>query len=227
LWTYLPAAIAVVSTVVFLVLALAARGKSTLPLDFAISIALQRIDNPAFEAAMVLVSSFGNVPLNVLVLPAIVLGLWLAGSRREALFVIAAQGAALMTWLAKVAVARPRPGPDVVRVASALPDYGYPSGHVASYISLFGFLFFLVYVHSSRSVWRIVALTGLGLLVGLVGVSRIYLGYHWASDVVGGYALGTAYLVVVIHLYRTLRTKLTAPRAVESVSQPGEPPLNP
>ena len=75
---------------------------------------------------------------------------------------------------------------------------------MVSYVSLYGFLFFLVYVLVKRSWQRTAVLSVLALLVGLVGVSRIYLGHHWASDVVGGYALGTAYLLVLIEAYRLL-----------------------
>jgi membrane-associated phospholipid phosphatase len=227
LWVRVPAAVAAASAAVFIVLALVLRGAAGTTADVAITAGLQRIDHPAFAAAMMLVSAFGNTPLNLLVLATIVVGIWLAGSRREALFVVATQGAALLNWLTKLVVARPRPGPDAVRVASELLDYSFPSGHVASYVSLYGFLFFLVYVRCKRSAWRTAALTVLGLPIGLVGVSRIYLGYHWASDVVGGYALGTAYLVILIQLYRALRPAPAAPPAVESASRSRRAPLEP
>jgi undecaprenyl-diphosphatase len=215
-WAYLPAAVATSSAAVFIVLALFLRGASGMAADVAISSGLQQISHPAFAAAMVLVSAFGNPPLNVLVLSAILIGLWLAGSRREALFVIAAQCAAVLTWLTKLVVARPRPGPDAVRVASELLDNSFPSGHVVSYVTVYGFLFFLVYVRFRPSVWRTGVLTALGLLVSLIGVSRMYLGVHWASDVVGGYALGTAYLVVLVHLYRVMQP--APPPTEESVT---------
>lgn len=54
------------------------------------------------------------------------------------------------------------------------------------------------------------------LLVGLVGVSRIYLGHHWASDVLGGYALGTAYLVILAGLYRLTSRRVSAPTPAPS-----------
>jgi undecaprenyl-diphosphatase len=85
-----------------------------------------------------------------------------------------------------------------------LLDYSYPSGHVVSYVCLYGFLFFLVYALVTRSWQRTAVLCLLGLLVGLVGISRIHLGHHWASDVLGGYALGTAYLLLLVEAYRLL-----------------------
>jgi membrane-associated phospholipid phosphatase len=101
-------------------------------------------------------------------------------------------------------VERPRPAGESIRVVSALLDYSYPSGHVVGYVCLYGFLFFLTYVLLRRSWQRTVALVALALPIGLVGISRIYLGHHWASDVLGGYALGTAYLLLLVEAYRLL-----------------------
>lgn len=189
------------SSAVFLLLALVLRESAGTAADLAISGWIQRIEDPAFDASMVLVSAFGFPPLNWLALPAAVGGFWLAGFRREALFVAASAGAGLLAGVAKLATARPRPDAGVVRVAGELLDHSFPSGHVVSYVSFYGFLFFLTCVLFRRPVWRTGALLGFGLLVSLVGLSRIYLGHHWASDVLGGYALGTAYLAVLIRAY--------------------------
>ena len=191
----------------FLLLALSLRQAPGTGADLAITLAVQRVQLPAFARVMAAVSALGFWPWDWLILGAAVAGFWLAGFRRAALFLLAAPVPALLTITIKLLVARPRPGDDVVDVAGALHDYSFPSGHVVGYVSLYGFLFFLVYVLFRRSLWRTAALWLLGLLVGLVGVSRIYLGHHWASDVLGGYALGTAYLLVLIEVYRLTTIK--------------------
>jgi undecaprenyl-diphosphatase len=92
-------------------------------------------------------------------------------------------------------------------------DFSYPSGHVVAFVSLYGFLFFLTYVLFKRSVWRTAALGVLGSLIVLIGPSRIYLGHHWASDVLGGYAFGTAYLLILVEAYRltTIKPAVASP----------------
>ena len=190
------------SMVVFLALAVLLRRAAGSEADLAVSAGIQRLNHPAFEWAMVAISAPGYSPYNWLALPVAALGFWLAGFRREALFIVGTVGAGVISGLTKALVERPRPGEGVVRVFSELLDYSYPSGHVVGYVSLYGFLFFLVYVLFKRSAWRTAALSLLGALVGLVGLSRVYLGHHWASDVLGGYALGTAYLLILIQLYR-------------------------
>ena len=204
-------AVAAGSALVFLVLAVLLRRAAGSQVDLAVSTGVQRLNHPAIEWAMVAISAPGFSPVNWMIVPAAALGFWLAGFRREALFIVATAGAGVISGLAKALVERPRPGEGAVRVLGQLLDYSYPSGHVVGYVSLYGFLFFLVYVLFKRSVWRTAVLSLLGALVGLIGVSRIYLGHHWASDVLGGYALGAAYLLILIQLYRITSPELEPP----------------
>lgn len=192
--------------VVFVTLALLLRQAPGTAVDIAITRSLQRIDSPPFTALMVAISAPGYPPLSWLLLGGaglilVALRLW-----RESLFVLVTVGADLLTTYAKLLVARPRPDDDLVRVVSHLQDFSYPSGHVVGYVSQYGFLFFLLYVLARPSWWRTIGLTVLGLLIATVGISRVHLGYHWASDVIGGYAIGTAYLLVSIEVYRALVT---------------------
>jgi undecaprenyl-diphosphatase len=63
-------------------------------------------------------------------------------------------------------------------------------------------MWFLAYTLMKRSAWRTGLLVILGSLIVLVGASRIYLGQHWPSDVLGAYLLGSLTLVVIIWFYR-------------------------
>jgi undecaprenyl-diphosphatase len=194
---------AAVLAIVFVALALALRGASGTPIDRAVTFWVQQAEHPAFALLMLAVSLPGFWPWNGLFLGALVGGFWAAGLRREALFLSASAGASLLSALAKLLVERPRPASEGVRAFSQVFDYSYPSGHVVGYVSVGGFVFFLVYVLFKRSWRRTAGLIVLGLLVGLVGVSRVYLGHHWASDVLGGYALGSIFLLGLVELYRT------------------------
>ena len=88
-----------------------------------------------------------------------------------------------------------------------LTDSSFPSGHVLMYTAFFGFLMFLGYTLLKPSIARAVMLVILGSLVALVGLSRIYLGDHWASDVTGAYLLGSLWLAMSIALYRWGKTR--------------------
>jgi len=169
--------------------------------------ALQTIDSPLFTQAMVAISSPGFAPWTWVVLVGASVTLLLSGLWREALFVLTTEGAGMLAASIKPLVERSRPTPELVRVVGHLGDYSYPSGHVVGYVTLYGLLIFVLYVRFKRSWLRTAGLVVLGTLVALVGVSRIHLGHHWASDVLGGYALGTAYLLILIELYRLVVPK--------------------
>jgi undecaprenyl-diphosphatase len=190
------------SLLVFGALALLLRQAAGSALDLAVTRAIQGVSSPPMDALMWAISVPGWWPLETVGVPLAALGFFAARFRREALFVLLTAGSGFISNRVKVLVERPRPPADAVHVFSHLKDFSYPSGHVVAYVSVFGFLFFLIYVLFRRSLWRTLALWVLGFFIATVGLSRVYLGQHWASDVLGGYALGSAYLFGLIVMYR-------------------------
>jgi undecaprenyl-diphosphatase len=75
------------------------------------------------------------------------------------------------------------------------------------YVSLFGFVWYAAYTMLKRSLIRSLLLVFFGVLISLVGISRIYLGQHWASDVLGAYLLGGLILLGMILFHRWGRTR--------------------
>jgi membrane-associated phospholipid phosphatase len=107
--------------------------------------------------------------------------------------VVTMGGGSLLNILLKHYFQRQRPVLENPLVT--LSSYGFPSGHTMGATLLYGLLALLV-AHSSRWAWshRIFAFCGAALLIALVGVSRIYLGAHYLTDVLGAIALGLAWL---------------------------------
>ena len=169
---------------------------------------IQQIKNPAFAALMYWVSWFGYAPQNlimplVLAAPFAVRRLW-----TEALWVLGSQFASLVVLVLKDVVHRARPSAELVGVLAPLTDPSFPSGHVVQYTTLFGITFFLVYVLAPQSALRTAALTLLALPILLVGLSRLYLGQHWLSDVLGGYAVSVLLLVPYCWAYARWRLEM-------------------
>jgi undecaprenyl-diphosphatase len=208
--TRLVAGLALALLVFFSLLALALRGAAGTRIDLKITLAIQSLSDPLLTLIMFAVSLPGFWPWAWLIPAVLVVAFFFVGLRREALFLALTPGASLLGGIVKLLVERPRPSADAVHVFASLVDYSYPSGHVVSYVSLFGFTIFLFFVLFRPSWWRSLALLILGLLLGLVGLSRIYMGQHWASDVLGGYALGTAYLLLLIEAYHLSRRPAAA-----------------
>lgn len=194
-----------VITTIFLFagLALLARTQAYLDIDLFISRFLQSFDAPWFAALMAAVSWPGFAPQALLVIGIFSLLVFWLGEPWEGVVSLAATGAVqALNFLVKLLVARPRPSADLVSVVEELASYSFPSGHVMFYTAFFGFLYFLTFSLLRRSLRRTLLLFFFGSLVVLVGPSRIYLGQHWASDVLGGYLLGSLTLAVVILVYR-------------------------
>ena len=122
---------------------------------------------------------------------------------------------ALLNALLKIIVERPRPTAGLVDIIQAANGLSFPSGHVMAYIAFWGFLFSLcVILFKGLEWWRICLMIISALFVILVGPSRIYLGDHWASDVLGSYLIGGALLEVALWLYLTLKERGVLARKV-------------
>jgi undecaprenyl-diphosphatase len=129
-------------------------------------------------------------------------------SWRVFIFLASATGVALIvSWLLKLLVSRPRPDIELVRILVGTQGLSFPSGHTACATAICGFLFYLAprLVKTPAVIWLLRAL--LIVIILAVGVSRIYLGAHWASDVVGGLFLGGLLLYPAIVLYNKYRTE--------------------
>jgi membrane-associated phospholipid phosphatase len=200
--TYLLQAIVLAMLGGFAVLAFLANTVAYFPVDLTITHTIQLLNFAGFSGLMVGISWIGFFP-QVVALVLIIGGvLYLSGLHWEALFSILLAGAdQLANFLIKVVIQRPRPAADLVHVFANVGNYSFPSGHTMFYSAYFGMLFFLVYTLFRRGWLRTLMLVVLGGLVLLVGISRIYLGEHWASDVLAGYLLGTLLLAGAIRVY--------------------------
>jgi len=171
--------------------------------DLRITRFIQRFHDPYFHRLMVAVSwpgYFGRQFVVALCVAALLLRFRL--KIEAACLLISAGSIWLLTNAIKIIVGRPRPSPDVVEVYEHPATWSFPSGHVTSYMALYGFLFYLVYTLMRPSPLRSALLIFCGAMMGLVGVSRVYLGAHWASDVFGGYCLGFFWLALTINFYQ-------------------------
>ncbi|MDX6424392.1 MAG: hypothetical protein QOI67_1863 [Gaiellaceae bacterium] len=154
-----------------------------------------------------LVTAFELVTLagNAVVLSALVLAvgvvLWRRGRANDAAFlVVAFFGAEVVNGALKLAFHRPRPELAFLH----LETYSFPSGHSTAVTAVFGALAFLLWP-ATRTPRRRVALVAAAVcLIALVGFSRLYLGVHYLSDVLGGFALGATWLSLCLFVYAYL-----------------------
>ena len=178
------------------------------------------------EATVVarLVTFLGGVPFVALATLALVVFLW--GRRRRAGLVIGASvvGSGVITAAIKLLVARDRPALPLA-IDGAEHGFSFPSGHALSSLALYGALSYLAaqYLPTWRS--RVYVVTGLLTTAVAVAFSRLYLGYHWLSDVLGSWTLAALWLATVFTADRILAERRGRPagddgRVPESSSAP-------
>jgi undecaprenyl-diphosphatase len=162
------------------------------PIDTATTTFLHGLASPTLDALMVGVTGLGSsiVLASVAGLASVVLAV--RRRRAEAVFVaLALVGTLVLNNALKEAFQRPRPG---FAWAEALPEFSFPSGHAMNSFVTYVALALIAWRLGGRRVGTVALALAIALVVG-IGMSRIYLGAHWLTDVIGGYLAGALWLL--------------------------------
>lgn len=146
------------------------------------------------------ITFLGSVGWLTFIVCVLVIVLFLKKKLALALFYVCSSGiGALFNMLLKWLFKRERP--DILPIISE-EGYSFPSGHSMGSFIFYGSLAYLIIhlVHKKSLQWAAVILCGIFIL--LIGFSRIYLGVHYPSDIVGGFLAGGAWLLICIILFR-------------------------
>jgi undecaprenyl-diphosphatase len=175
---------------------------------------LHVLATPPLTTFFVIITALGS--LEIIVIVGVLVGVICAWQRQWlylGAWLAALAGGEALNQLLKNVFARPRPS----FVDPLLPESGYsfPSGHAMESFIVYGMLayFAVLALRSWRA--RTAVVCGSGLLVLLIGFSRIYLGVHYFSDVAGGYAAGGVWLSTLITGTETIRRRSKICSSVE------------
>jgi undecaprenyl-diphosphatase len=150
------------------------------------------------------ITDLGNAAVLAGLIMLVELGWWTRTRSWRPLWLLASAylGAWALSDTVKVLTHRARPP-----AAQAIGDwtgYAFPSGHATKAAAVYGMLAALLAATTSSWGRKVALWTAAVLVAGLVGLSRLYLGAHWLTDVLGGWALGGAWLFVVLTAARTV-----------------------
>jgi len=151
---------------------------------------------PALTILMQIASFLGSTLFLTLFGISVVIALYLKKHRRGAIiFTITTIGASLLLVSLKLTFRRARPEPffDTILPAS----YSFPSGHSLASFCFYGALAAIITVRIEKLWLKILFLLAAAILILLIGISRIYLGVHYPSDVLAGFAVGLIWVITI------------------------------
>jgi undecaprenyl-diphosphatase len=192
---------ALVATLAFGVLANGIYLQEKFALDVYANPFLHAISSPALDLVMNAITTLGSVPFVGVVFVIASVYLLYRRYRAEALFLaVAILGSVALNSVLKLFIQRPRPP---LPWAHVLPDYSFPSGHSMNSLVFYLAIALIIWARAKPPAGSIAVIAAFVIAIS-VGFSRIYLGYHYLSDVVGGYAAGLAWLLVVALAFETI-----------------------
>jgi undecaprenyl-diphosphatase len=160
---------------------------------------LHGIRSPLLDAVMNGLTALGST---IVVLPILLVSLGVLYLKRRygaMLFLATALGGSLVIdFTMKLIFERPRPKLDY---AAVLPDYSFPSGHAMNGVAFYVSIALILWTVFGRRVGVVSTIVAVALAIG-IGVSRIYLGFHYLTDVLGGWLAGIVWLLVVGAAFR-------------------------
>ena len=153
----------------------------------------QSLRTPWADNAFVAITELGDKFVHIF-LAATVLGVLLVGKcyRTAGFWGLTMLGGWLGTQLLKRTIHLPRP----VAIYHGASAYGFPSGHTTMGVIFYGFLAILL-ARGLAGTWRWGLFSGVLLVAFVIGISRLYLGAHWLSDVLGGFFIGTSWTALI------------------------------
>ncbi|MBD1392619.1 phosphatase PAP2 family protein [Mucilaginibacter glaciei] len=201
-----------VITVGFVVLTMLVHFFPQSALDVKFSKEIQEHQNPFFDRVMYLISAPGYFPESLIMIVLTSLILFVFKFKKASVYALLTMLAGLVSTVVKALVNRPRPSDTLVRIVYKTTQQSFPSGHVLFYVVYFGFLVLLMVQleHINKAIRLIVG--GISLfMIFTIPISRIYLGAHWFTDVLGGFLLGVLCLALLSWFY--LRKKADSEEA--------------
>lgn len=127
---------------------------------------------------------------------------WLFKFYRESAYAILTAISIPVDFIIKNIINRPRPTEDVVNIIDNQVSPSFPSGHVVFFTVFFGYVIISMLINKKINRYlRFIAIATSVTLIVLISFSRVYLGAHWITDVIGGYLVGFIILALVAYLY--------------------------
>jgi len=182
-------------------IALFISNKKIVNFDQHISGFIQGFNSPALTTILKLFTFIGSGPVIIFIVIAAIIVFYVILKHRSELVLLLGVviGSALLNVVLKIIFHRDRPTSNrLIEVGG----YSFPSGHSMAAFTLYGILSFLLWKHISTYRGRTLLIILSFLMISMIGISRIYLGVHYPSDVLGGFLVSGIWLILSIWTFQ-------------------------
>ncbi|MDF2934031.1 MAG: phosphatase family protein [Chryseobacterium sp.] len=176
--------------------------------DLSVSREIQEDQNMILDMVMKALSWLGTVYVAAIMVFLFALVFFIFKYIREGVFMLSCILSGGVSYVLKMLIDRPRPTIDFVRIVEETHYQSFPSGHVLFYTAFFGSLIIIALYSKilKISLKLLIALACLTMII-LGATSRIYLGAHWFTDVIGGFIVGILFLMITGSIYIRSKNK--------------------
>ncbi len=186
--------------------------KETYAFDTSILLALKKLHTPLLDRVMLGFTFLGEPKFLLVICVSLSIMLLVRHHRSEATTIaIAGAGAIGLNILLKQLFSRPRP--QLWERTVKVDFYSFPSGHAMVSMVMYGLLGYFLASRFPKQRWWIYSFTI--LLVAVIGLSRLYLGVHWPTDIIAGYTAGLVWLLACIlslEVWKQFRSSVRNPK---------------
>lgn len=155
------------------------------------------IETSGLDAFYIIITEMGSVWFLTTLSVVLIALLWVKAKDKWGVlfFIIAIGGSGLLTWVLKQFYGRGRPS--INEEIDAI-GFSFPSGHSMGALVFYGFIAYFIARSSQKKSVKVLSSIVLGILILLIGTSRIYLGAHFPSDVMAGFVAGSIWLILCL-----------------------------
>lgn len=195
-----------ISLIVFGLLAYFVHGHDIIRFDSQVISLVQGRESLLLTSVMKVLSFIGSAPIIIIVSLFILFFLYKVLKHRHELilFIGVMVGSPILNFILKELFKRARP--DFYRLVE-ISGYSFPSGHAMNAVTFYGILTFLLWRHIPVRWGRVVLLLFSGMMVLGIGLSRIYLGVHYPTDIIGGYFASATWLGLSIGAFQRFKDR--------------------
>jgi len=172
--------------------------------DTSLLLWLHQFSNPSLDTVMLTITRFGNPNIVVFIVIVSLIIIWRHNQQEAKIFAIACLGAWVLNTGLKLFFTKSRP--QLWHLLISEISFSFPSGHALGSLVLYGFLAYLLATHYPK--YSIIFYGFASVAIAAIGLSRLYLGVHWPTDIIAGYGVGFLWLMLCITMLKLQRRQV-------------------